>query len=57
MVFVTGADNTDSVSVTLFPNIYKDNKDINKGDIIRVYGRVEKRFDQYQLIANNIERL
>jgi len=57
MVFVTGSDNTGSISITLFPNIYKENRDINKGDIIRVHGRVEKRFDKYQLVANKIERL
>jgi len=57
MVFVTGSDNTDSINITLFPNVYKENRDINKGDIIRVYGRVERRFDKYQIVANNIEKL
>ena len=54
MLFVTGSDNTSTISVTLFPRVYELNKDIKKGDILKVTGRVEKRFDNYQLIANEI---
>ena len=57
MLFITGSDNTNEVSVTLFPRVYELNKNINKGDIVRINGRVEKRFDKYQLIANDIEKL
>ena len=57
MVFLTASDNTASINVTLFPSVYNLNKNINKGDILRIYGRVEKRFDKYQIIANNIEKL
>ena len=32
-------------------------ENIKKGDIIKVKGRVEKRYDEYQLIANEIEIL
>ena len=54
MLFITGSDNTSTISVTLFPRVYELNKDIKKGDILKVTGRVEKRFDNYQLIANEI---
>ena len=57
MLFINGSDNTDTISVTLFPRVYELNKNINRNDIIRVSGIVEKRFDKYQLVANNIERL
>ena len=57
MVFITGSDNTDSVSITLFPRVYENNRDINKGDILRINGRVEKRFDKYQIIANDVKKI
>ncbi len=57
MLFVDGNDNTGSVSVTLFPNVYAKNKNIEKGSIIRVWGRVEKRFDKYQLVADEVYNL
>ena len=57
MLFINGSDNTDSISITLFPRVYELNKNINKNDVIRVIGIVEKRFDRYQLVANKIERL
>ena len=43
--------------VTLFPKIYKDNIRIQKGDVIAVYGHIEKRYDKYQIIASKIAKL
>lgn len=57
MAFVTGSDEYGQVSLTLFPKTYKEYNNINKKDIIRIYGRVEKRFDQYQIITNSIKIL
>jgi len=57
MLFINGSDNTDSVDITIFPRVYDNNKDINRNDVIRINGMVEKRFDKYQLVANNIEKL
>lgn len=57
MAFVTASDEYGSVSLTLFPAIYKLTNNINKKDIIKITGRVEKRFDQYQIIVNNIKIL
>lgn len=57
MAFITASDEFGKTSLTLFPTTYKQYNKINKKDIIRVKGRVEKRFDQYQIIVNNLEIL
>ena len=57
MCFITGSDNTGSISCTLFPKVYNEYKDIKKNDILKINGTVEKRFDEHQIIVNNIERL
>lgn len=57
MAFVTGADEYGQISITLFPKTYKTYNNLSKKDIIRVYGRIEKRYDQYQLVANSIKIL
>ena len=40
--------------LTLFPNEYHEYHNLKKHDIINVYGKVEKRFDNYQLIVSKI---
>ncbi len=57
MAFITASDEFGKISLTLFPKIYKQYKEIKKKDIIRIYGRVEKRFDQYQIVVNNLKIL
>ena len=57
MSFITASDEFGSVSLTLFPKTYKKFNQLNKKDIIRIYGRVEKRYDQYQIIVDNIKVL
>lgn len=57
MLFINGSDNTSNIDITLFPDVYINNKNINKKDIIRVYGKVEKRFDKYQIIAEKVTKL
>ena len=54
MAFVTVSDEVDSTTVVLFPNVYSMYQ-INKGDILYIKGKVEKRLDNYQIIAQNIE--
>lgn len=57
MAFVIASDEFKSISLTLFPSIYQENKDLKYGDIISVIGRVEKRFDEYQIVVNSITKL
>ena len=46
-----------TVDLTLFPNTYTKYNDIKKKDVIEIYGRVEKRFDKYQIIVNDVKIL
>ena len=57
MAFVKSSDEFCQVDLTLFPKIYKDNKNLEIYDIIKIYGRVEKRFDNYQIIVSKIINL
>ena len=56
MAFINGSDELSDISIVLFPKTY-EKYNISKNDIIYVTGRVEKRFDKYQIIANNIEKI
>lgn len=57
MAFITGSDEYGSTSIIFFPDTYKRYNNINEGNIIEVFGKVERRFDKYQLIANTIKIL
>ena len=56
MAFINGSDELEDISIVLFPKTY-EKYHISKNDIIYVKGKVEKRFDKYQVIANNIEKI
>ena len=56
MAFLTVSDEITTSSITLFPKVYQD-FNLNVGDIVYIIGRVEKRFDKYQIIANSIKKL
>ena len=57
MLFITGSDELKNIDITVFPKIYQKNNDYKEDDIILVTGRIEKRFDKYQIIANRILKL
>lgn len=57
MAFVHASDEYKQIDLTLFPKIYKENRDIQVHDIVKVSGSVEKRLDNYQLIVTKIVKL
>ena len=57
MAFITASDEFGKISLTLFPKTYKQYNSIKKKDIIRITGKVEKRYDQYQIIVNNLSKM
>ena len=57
MAFIKASDEYSSIDLTLFPKTYNENKNLKNHDIIRVAGRVEKRFNNYQLVVNRITKL
>ena len=57
MCFIKASDEYGTVDLTLFPNTYTKYNDIKKKDVIEIYGRVEKSFDKYQIIVNDVKIL
>ena len=57
MLFFTGSDEERVGDFTLFPKVYKEYYEIKKGDILKVYGKIEKRNGSYQIIVFKVEKL
>ena len=57
MAFLTGSDEISTFDFTLFPKTYEQYPHLEKGNILSVFGRVEKRFDKYQLVVEKMEKL
>lgn len=57
MAFLTGSDELSNIDIILFPKTYNKYNLLNAGDIVNIRGKVEKRYDKYQLVANSIEKL
>ena len=57
MAFIVGSDEFGEVNLTCFPDVYKKFNNIKVGNIIKIFGKVEKRYDEYQVIINNISIL
>ena len=56
MAFITGSDETGSKELIMFPKVYI-NSNVEVGNIIKIRGKVEKRFDEYQIIVDKIKIL
>ena len=56
-MFFTGSDEEMLGDFTVFPTEYNKYHNIKKGDIIKVYGRIEKRNGAYQIIVSKIDKL
>ena len=57
MAFISGSDGTGTMEYTLFPRVYQLYDTIEKGDLLKIRGTVEKRLDQYQIIVDKIKYL
>ena len=57
MMFFSGSDEEMLRDFTMFPAEYKLYANLEKGDIIKVYGKIEKRYGTYQIIVSKIEKL
>lgn len=57
MAFIAGKDEYGEISLTIFPNEYKTCPKIKNYDIIKVTGKVEKRYDTYQVVINDLKVL
>lgn len=57
MAFLYISDEYDGIDLTLFPDILNKHYDIKNGDIIYINASVERRYDKFQLVANDIKIL
>ena len=57
MAFLTLSDEYNKLSVVLFPKIYKEINNITVGNIYKIFGKIERRMNNYQMIASRIELL
>ncbi len=55
--FMELSDEVSNTDMVLFNDVYEQNKLVNKGDVVLVNGKVEKRFDKYQIIVKEIKVL
>ena len=55
MAFLEISDETGKIDACIFPNRIDYANRIQKGDLLKVFGKVEKRFDKYQIVVNKIE--
>ena len=45
------------ISYTCFPKVYNLYNNITRGDVILVFGKVEKRLNELQIIVSKITKL
>ncbi len=57
MAFVTGSDETATQEYTLFPKIYQKYHYVDKGNLLKIRGTVERRLDQIQIVVERIRNL
>ncbi|MEG2458139.1 MAG: DNA polymerase III subunit alpha, partial [Bacilli bacterium] len=55
MCFITLSDEYDKCVGIMFPKVFKTLPSIEKGNIIKITGKVEKRMDKYQIIISSLE--
>ena len=57
MLFITGSDEKGLIDFVIFPKYNKLFSGIKNNDLVMIRGRVEKRFDKYQVNVTGLERL
>ena len=57
MMFLDGSDEYLKREFTIFPKTYLKYKNTKVGDIVKITGKVERRYDIYQIIVDTIEKL
>ena len=57
MAFLTASDEYGEIDMVLFPRVYEKHYNINRGDIVYITAKVEKRANEFQLVINDIEKM
>jgi len=56
MAFIMASDETDVCDFTIFPKCYYMLQNVQKNDMIKVWGSVTKRFDKYSIVVNKLSK-
>ncbi len=57
MAFITGSDETSSKEFTVFQKVFNQFPNMEKNDLLKIRGNVERRFDEIQIIVERIKYL
>ena len=57
MAFVRASDEYKEIDLTLFPKEYKEYNYLKPHDVVSVYGKLEKRLDNLNIIVSKIDKL
>ena len=57
MMFFDGSDEYGMIDFTLFPKVFMKYSDIKIGNILKITGRVERRYDSFQIVVSKLEKL
>jgi len=57
MAFLIASDETGTCDFTIFTRNFNLINNIEKGNIVKVHGLINKRFDKYQVNVNNLEKM
>lgn len=55
MAFLVCSDETTSIDLTLFPKVYQNHQDLERGNLVYMVGVVERRLDRYQVIVREMK--
>ena len=54
MAFLTLSDDYSKIEAVMFPKVFERHFNIEKGNVLNIKGKVEKRYSEYQLIINDL---
>ena len=57
MAFVNGSDETGTFEFTMFPKIFNTFSNIDRGDLVKIRGQVQRRLNEYQIVVEKIRKL
>lgn len=57
MAFLTGSDETETGNFVVFQKVMKDLEGVKEGELILVQGRVARRFSDFQINVNSIQKI
>jgi len=57
MAFLSCSDESSKLDFIVFPNKFSLINDIDYGDIVKIVGKVEKRFDKFQVLVSDVKKM